>query len=1214
MFTVRILRPAQRCRASVLLITLAFTMLILVIVVAFLVRSRGSVQTSQSYSREIVVQEIGEIAINKLAADLQTEIRVAKANNMDLVLPVRIGVSELNPRLSPLVRRTVGDKDVYESGYAQAGFSSPPHSNRASTVSTVIPAKNAWRFDAARWSKPALMAPNLGIPSPDWVYVHGQVPQTRPDEPRDVIGRYAAMVYDVGGLLDINEAGLPATLSLANKGSVAFADLNALLSSPSDADKLTAWRSGATPVLKDYYGDPAVTDPKQAGRLELPVPTLKHGNNRFFSRMELIEAANNGQVGLKTNVLPSFRTRSESANRVSAKDLYADGTSTPVRLTDNLLSAVHDVAFTVTRIDGTTETYTIKKGNPLIQNRFPLARLRWLADREPDGTPRHPNEIKQYFGLTWDTTNRLFIYTSPDSSTAASGIRTLKELAQQINNTGPVREPDFFEWLKAAIDPSSLGQTGGSTDREFGGLGDPGSTSVAWEMSKDLHILRIGANAIDQSDPDSIPTGIRSRFAGVTPDPFDSFGQENLPGLNEVIASVYRPNGNELEGYLQFELWNPNREAFTGRMPKGYDGQPITGMRAGVLSGRAVMEPFVYINTRHKFPRTPPLVGRETGNSYYGAYRQIADYSRTTLQATQFDSPDYAPSSSGLLNAFVALPFSNGYGAGTSFFDEPRLANAAKPFGEDSDNPAKSGVEGTASFGNGPPLFLGAPPVDRENAILLCTVATPDVSFSGVPLGGGIYPAGAQCTCHTPPVVATPLPSGGKKFNSARFFARTGTMRGIETRPVTLQIEVQTGGGLSFPVNRYHNLALDMIPDDGREQRPATITSGADLTQDAGTTQAEMNTKWASTNGTSYFSNWNQVGIRRGYPMIDPRTERFGLSDQMEATPGQGIYPQARVAVSTDGIRANMTIGLMAAVGASIISPGWHAQSPAATSPLRWSLYQAATHQSVPAHFVRNEWDGSTTRVSAYQDYDGVARPADARYVDTDFQFEKHPALPVADVPAALEARPTILDRPFRAVAELGCVFRDVPWKSLDLFSPESADRRILDVFSLEDRPTVAGKINPNAATVRTLQALLRGTALDPSGVAAAPVPDAQADAVAGMLAALNPNTAADRIVSLENLAQRINSASVSKPEPGDPALKSYKPKLENFLRALSSTTDTRNWQLMLDVVAQVGRVTPQSANLQDFIVEGQRRFFVHLTVDRITGDIVDQHLEPVYE
>jgi len=105
----------------------------------------------------------------------------------------------------------------------------------------------------------------------------------------------------------------------------------------------------------------------------------------------------------------------------------------------------------------------------------------------------------------------------------------------------------------------------------------------------------------------------------------------------------------------------------------------------------------------------------------------------------------------------------------------------------------------------------------------------------------------------------------------------------------------------------------------------------------------------------------------------------------------------------------------------------------------------------------------------------------------------------------------------------------------------------------------------------------------------------------------------ADQIASLENLAERISSNPASAPTTGD-TVRSHKPRVENYLRALSSTTDTRNWQLMLDVVAQSGRIAPGSTDPADFVVDGQRRLFLYLTLDRITGEVVDKHSEPVYE
>jgi hypothetical protein len=53
----------------------------------------------------------------------------------------------------------------------------------------------------------------------------------------------------------------------------------------------------------------------------------------------------------------------------------------------------------------------------------------------------------------------------------------------------------------------------------------------------------------------------------------------------------------------------------------------------------------------------------------------------------------------------------------------------------------------------------------------------------------------------------------------------------------------------------------------------------------------------------------------------------------------------------------------------------------------------------------------------------------------------------------------------------------------------------------------------------------------------------------------------------------------------------------------------------MIDVIARPGRYKPNATSLQnDFIVEGEQRYWVHVATDRFTGEVIDQQLEAVYE
>ncbi len=72
----------------------------------------------------------------------------------------------------------------------------------------------------------------------------------------------------------------------------------------------------------------------------------------------------------------------------------------------------------------------------------------------------------------------------------------------------------------------------------------------------------------------------------------------------------------------------------------------------------------------------------------------------------------------------------------------------------------------------------------------------------------------------------------------------------------------------------------------------------------------------------------------------------------------------------------------------------------------------------------------------------------------------------------SLKSRPIMLNRPFRSVADIGYVFRGMPWKGLDLFTSRSGDSALLDLFCVQEPavsasaahpPAEAGKLNLNS-------------------------------------------------------------------------------------------------------------------------------------------------------
>jgi hypothetical protein len=73
----------------------------------------------------------------------------------------------------------------------------------------------------------------------------------------------------------------------------------------------------------------------------------------------------------------------------------------------------------------------------------------------------------------------------------------------------------------------------------------------------------------------------------------------------------------------------------------------------------------------------------------------------------------------------------------------------------------------------------------------------------------------------------------------------------------------------------------------------------------------------------------------------------------------------------------------------------------------------------------------------------------------------------------------------------------------------------------------------------------------------------------------------------------------------------------ETVARALSDTTQTRTWGLLIDVIAQSGKFAPGATSVDQankFVVEGEQHYWVHVAIDRFTGQVLDKQIEVVNE
>jgi len=211
--------------------------------------------------------------------------------------------------------------------------------------------------------------------------------------------------------------------------------------------------------------------------------------------------------------------------------------------------------------------------------------------------------------------------------------------------------------------------------------------------------------------------------------------------------------------------------------------------------------------------------------------------------------------------------------------------------------------------------------------------------------------------------------------------------------------------------------------------------------------------------------------------------------------------------------------------------------------------------------------------------------------------------------PPLSEDRNAIRHQPFFTVAELGGVFRDQPWKTLDFATAKSGDGALLDYFSINEvgeTPIVAGRVNLNLQSPPdTFDPQLIDTSILIGGDVGLPPVDAE-----WIRTFLVRATEAKPLLSPAELVGKLD------PSVLPDHLKLNKQRREIMARALGSAGQTRTWNYYVDLIAQIGSMSPKnSTNLEKaFLVQGEYRFWLHIAIDRFTGKVVDSHIEAYQE
>ncbi|OYV05221.1 MAG: hypothetical protein CFE26_12740, partial [Verrucomicrobiales bacterium VVV1] len=241
-----------------------------------------------------------------------------------------------------------------------------------------------------------------------------------------------------------------------------------------------------------------------------------------------------------------------------------------------------------------------------------------------------------------------------------------------------------------------------------------------------------------------------------------------------------------------------------------------------------------------------------------------------------------------------------------------------------------------------------------------------------------------------------------------------------------------------------------------------------------------------------------------------------------------------------------------------------------------------------PQEYQANANSGSTSRIVHR---DNKRRPADA---GSPFTADSN--------------RPEILNRPFQCVADMGLAFRDEAWTSLNFFGdPDDAttpgDGALLDLFSMTESPVRGGVVNPNSAPAAVLETLLSKAAIREGISLTAAEAKTYSQAIRTELA-VNPLLNPADIAPLAGKITRTN-----------PLTTSLNHKDRHFIaRALADVANVRTWNLLVDVIAQSGKLAPTASGLENFVSQGERRVWYRLAIDRFTGEVVDVRRETVFE
>jgi len=911
-------------------------------------------------------------------------------------------------------------------------------------------------------------------------------------------------------------------------------------------------------------------------------------------------------------------------------------------------------------------------GEPLVRRRFPLNYLSWITLEGPSSTASTAvksalissgipspviqmgtsNNIQRYFGLTWST-NGSWSYRSGTNSP----IKTLS----QVTSLG--RDPDFFELLKAGLTAGSLGKS-------YAAPGSSTSTPEGFNQTKDnsldAQVLQIGVNIIDQSDPDSYSTRIQynngALFGGTNQ---EYRGVEDLPYLYRVregklmtadsspsVSLLPRVGGTLTNAgsavvLLEPEIWNPH-----------------------IPSMNSVNRPTSYrVLAKTINPVTRATVSYRIGAEWMPQSGSVITWQSNATSTLDAQMTFSIPSNRADLFREPTLLIKPGVPNGSAL-SAPTTFTSVYPAAQYASN----GVTDNLQYIG---LPLGIVPMAFTATIPSGGIASgaPSSSQSGiVPVGWIDYPSSGVTGIASPCILYQMQyqdPSGlwvtyDEKFaaapNSSSGYGRPAT--GTNTTTSVFQFNVNKtffrdsnsassknaiGGEACVVATDPRSSRFGMLPvgSQGSNDPTASFPLGASPGGYATNIASLYAGGWAVPVGSAVGST-NMKSAAAVNAVMAQRPDCYGgfLIATNAGPTADGWYPS--------GSSTRVRLGLLSQNNPNVN----------ATQTDRFDG-DPQTLAPYPRQFFADP-DGVVRRgMSAHVPASG-GMPASTPSAQRPSGLPLEPAFSwdASGVATSITngangnevlSRPMIQNRSFRSVAELGGVFSGTPWRNLDFTIPESGSAALLDLFCITDtsdpKALVAGRVNLNTRQVPVLQAILAGAYKDEFSPLNSIIGGTVSGSLAGNIAtALVTRTArsstspAGPLMNLADLAGAWNSgvntsvgsmingsssycgfsddttssgmndlAAVLATSGTDPEIRVERFR-EATVRGLSSCGQTRVWNLMIDIIVQTGRYPNKATTLNQFQIEGELRYWVHLAIDRFSGQVLDKQIEVVKE